>query len=56
MVAIPNLWAIAVELVNNAAHSTAAGMVGVSLIFIYFAWIVGMALYRIAQSGSHAHH
>lgn len=56
MVAIPNLWAIVVELTSKAAESTAAGMVGVSLIFIYFAWIVGMAFFRIAQSSKHAHH
>jgi hypothetical protein len=38
------------ELITNMGHSTDQGFVGVSLIFIYLAWIVAMALWRINQS------
>ena len=41
------------ELISNAYHSTAQGYLGVSLIFIYMAVIVGVALYRIKTSGGH---
>ncbi|WP_461211513.1 hypothetical protein [Desulfocurvus sp. DL9XJH121] len=41
------------ELITNAYHSTPQGYLGVSLIFIYMAVIVGVALYRIKQHGGH---
>jgi hypothetical protein len=41
------------ELLTNAYHSTAQGYLGVSLIYIYMATIVGVALYRIKKSGHH---
>jgi len=41
------------ELASNALHSTPQGFLGVSLIFIYMAVIVGTALYRIKQHGHH---
>lgn len=44
------------ELIHNMLHSTLAGTVGVSLIFVYMAWIVAMALYRINQSCNEGHH
>ncbi len=39
------------ELVTNAMHSTPQGFLGVSLIFVYLAGIVGTALYRIKTTG-----
>ncbi|MFW5487727.1 MAG: hypothetical protein ACNI3A_04790 [Desulfovibrio sp.] len=44
------------ELIHNMMHSTLAGTVGVSLIFIYMAWIVGMALFRINEGCKKGHH
>ena len=43
------------ELLQNAMHSTAAGFVGVSMIFIYFVLIVSTACYRI-KKGDHMRH
>ena len=43
------------ELFHNAMHSTTAGFIGVSLIFVYFVVIVSTACYRIKQ-GDHMHH
>jgi len=43
------------ELLHNAMHSTAAGFVGVSLIFAYFVLIVSTAFYRIGR-GEHMSH
>ncbi|BBD09767.1 hypothetical protein [Desulfovibrio ferrophilus] len=44
---------VVLELATNAWHSTSQGMLGVSLIFIYMAVIVGVALMRIKQHGHH---
>ncbi|EGJ48716.1 hypothetical protein V6C53_14160 [Desulfocurvibacter africanus] len=44
------------ELIENAMHSTTAGFVGVGLIFIYMAVIVGTALVRIYQNTQEEHH
>jgi len=44
------------ELIENAMQSTTAGFVGVSLIFIYMALIVGTALVRIRQGLKEDHH
>ncbi|WP_169734373.1 hypothetical protein [Desulfocurvus vexinensis] len=41
------------ELATNMLHSSPQGYLGVSLIFIYMAVIVGTALYRIKQHGGH---
>ena len=43
------------ELIDNAMHSTSQGFVGVSLIFVYFCFIVATAFYRI-KKGEHMHH
>ncbi|UZP69039.1 hypothetical protein N1030_08750 [Desulfovibrio mangrovi] len=43
------------ELFANMMHSTPQGMVGVSLIFIYFVIIVSTAFYRI-KKGEHLDH
>ncbi len=37
------------ELISNAAQSTIQGFIGVSGIFIFFALIVGVSLYRVKQ-------
>ncbi len=50
------MFATISELIENALHSTAAGFVGVSLIFIYMAIIVGTACYRIYQNTQAEHH
>ncbi len=44
------------ELIGNMGHSTTQGTIGVSLIFIYLAWIVVMALIRIEQGKKEGHH
>ena len=44
------------ELVVTALHSTPQGYVGVSLIFIYFAVIVGAAAMRIKRGDHISHH
>ncbi|NJB68230.1 TRAP-type C4-dicarboxylate transport system permease small subunit [Desulfobaculum xiamenense] len=41
------------ELMRNAYHSTPQGWVGVPLIYMYMALIVGTALYRIRQHKNH---
>ena len=37
------------ELLQNMSHSTLSGMIGVSGIVIFFAAIVGAALYRVGE-------
>jgi hypothetical protein len=44
------------ELLKDMAHSTTQGTVGVSLIFIYMAWIIIVALIRIKQGKAEGHH
>jgi hypothetical protein len=44
------------ELLKDMAHSTTQGTVGVSLIFIYLAWIITVALIRIKQGKAEGHH
>ena len=44
------------ELINNMGHSSTAGFVGVSLIFVYLAWILYMAFYRIEQGKKEDNH
>jgi hypothetical protein len=44
------------ELISDMAHSTGQGMIGVSLIFIYLAWIISVALIRIQQGKKEGHH
>ena len=44
------------ELISDMAHSTGQGMIGVSLIFIYLAWIICTALIRIQQGKKEEHH
>lgn len=44
------------ELLEGMAHSTTQGMVGVSLIFIYMAWIIVIGLLRIKEAYAEDHH
>jgi hypothetical protein len=44
------------ELLKDMAHSTPQGTVGVSLIFIYLAWIITVAFIRIQQGKKEGHH
>jgi hypothetical protein len=44
------------ELLTGMGHSSTAGFVGVSLIGIYFVWMICMALYRIQQGKNEGHH
>ena len=37
------------ELIHNMGHSSTAGFVGVSLIFIYLAWMLFMIFCRINE-------
>lgn len=45
-----------IELITNMAHSTLPGTIGVSLIFVYFAWILFMAVKRIKETLAEDHH
>ncbi|MBN2140206.1 MAG: hypothetical protein PHV85_01790 [Desulfovibrionaceae bacterium] len=44
------------ELIHGMMDSTGPGMVGVSLIFIYLAWIVTIGVYRVQQGKKEGHH
>ena len=44
------------ELLKDMAHSSSQGTVGVSLIFIYLAWIITVAFIRIQQGKKESHH
>jgi hypothetical protein len=43
------------ELLKDMSHSSTQGTVGVSLIFIYLAWIVVTAFIRIQQGKKEGH-
>jgi hypothetical protein len=45
-----------VELITSMAHSTPAGFVGVSGIFVFLAVMVGGGLYRVKQAMEHEEH
>ena len=44
------------ELVTNAMHCTGEGMIGVTVIFVYFAAIIFVAMKRIKQLKAADHH
>lgn len=44
------------ELIHGMAQSTAAGFTGVSLIFVYFAWIVVIGCIRVKEAAQEDHH
>ena len=44
------------ELIGNMAQSTIQGFVGVSLIFIYLAWILSLGLIRVGEAYKEDHH
>ncbi|WP_018123409.1 hypothetical protein [Desulfovibrio oxyclinae] len=44
------------ELFHGMANSTAAGFTGVSLIFIYLAWIVVIGCVRVREAMHEDHH
>jgi hypothetical protein len=44
------------ELIHNMGLSTGPGMVGVSLIFLYLAWIISIGIIRIQQGKKEGHH
>lgn len=44
------------ELFSGMAHSTAAGFTGVSLIFIYLAWICVIGCMRVREAMEEDHH
>lgn len=44
------------ELFHNMMQSTDQGMVGVSLIFLYLAWIIVVGIIRIQQGKAEDHH
>ena len=45
-----------VELITSMAHSTPAGFVGVSGIFVFLVVMVGGGLYRVKQAMEHEEH
>ena len=44
------------ELLSGMAHSTGPGFVGVSLIFIYLAWILTIGIIRVKEAMNEDHH
>ncbi len=44
------------ELIHNMFNSTLRGYIGVTFIFAYMAWLVGMALYRVKKGDHLGHH
>ena len=44
------------ELFTGMAHSSGPGFVGVSLIFIYLAWIVTIGVIRVREAMQEDHH
>lgn len=44
------------ELIQGMMHSSTQGIIGVSLIFIYLAWIVSIAMIRIKEARQEDHH
>lgn len=38
------------ELISGMAHSTTQGFVGVTLIYVYLAWIVTIGLIRVKEA------
>ncbi|WP_203529558.1 hypothetical protein [Pseudodesulfovibrio sp. JC047] len=44
------------ELLSGMSHSTGPGFVGVSLIFIYFAWILTIGIIRVRETMNEDHH
>jgi hypothetical protein len=44
------------ELLSGMAHSSGPGFVGVSLIFIYLAWIITIGCIRVKEAMNEDHH
>ena len=47
------------ELLSGMSHSTTQGFVGVTLIFVYMAWIITIGLIRVKEAmeeDKHGHH
>jgi len=44
------------ELITRMAHSTPAGFLGVSAIFLYLAAMIGAGVYRVKQAIEHEEH
>lgn len=44
------------ELLHGMAHSSGPGFVGVSLIFIYLAWILTIGVIRVKEAMNEDHH
>lgn len=44
------------ELIEGMSHSTGPGLVGVSLIFIYLAWILIIGCKRVKEAMHDDHH
>ncbi len=44
------------ELLSGMAHSSGPGFVGVSLIFIYLAWILTIGCLRVKEAMDEDHH
>ncbi|WFS61184.1 hypothetical protein LF599_10910 [Pseudodesulfovibrio thermohalotolerans] len=44
------------ELLHGMTQSTGAGFVGVSLIFIYLAWILAIGVIRVREAMHENHH
>jgi hypothetical protein len=44
------------ELINNAAHSSIQGLIGVTGIFLLFILLVGFSAYRVKEFLDEEHH
>jgi hypothetical protein len=44
------------ELLSGMAHSSGAAFVGVSLIFVYLAWILTIGVIRVKEAMNEDHH
>ena len=44
------------ELLSGMTHSSGPGFVGVSLIFVYLAWIITIGIIRVREAMQSDHH
>lgn len=44
------------DLLHGMAQSSTQGFIGVSLIFVYLAWIISIAMIRIKETKQEDHH
>jgi hypothetical protein len=55
-VAMEFIFHTMIDLIKNMTESTTAGAVGVSMIFLYLAWIIFIGIRRVRQASAADHH